>query len=182
MSRDKAKKSLYDKKYYKKNKDKKLKMSKQYYQENKNSKLLYQKSYYEDHKEDRLKYASKYRKENWDKAYSYKKEKRKNDVHFKLADWLRNRIRDALKGNFKAGSAVKDLGCSIEELKQRLEQQFKSGMTWENHSFKGWHIDHIKPLASFDLTNRKQFLEACHYTNLQPLWAKENLSKGTKII
>jgi hypothetical protein len=48
-------------------------------------------------------------------------------------------------------------------------------MTWDNWTTDGWHIDHIKPLASsFDLTDRKQFLEACHYTNLQPLWAKDN--------
>jgi len=53
-------------------------------------------------------------------------------------------------------------------------------ITWENHSRAGWHIDHIKPLISFDLIEREQFLEACHYTNLQPLWAKENLRKGSK--
>ncbi len=58
----------------------------------------------------------------------------------------------------------------------------KDTMTWDNYGLYGWHIDHIKPLASFDLTDREQFLEACHYTNLQPLWAEENLSKGNKII
>jgi len=55
-------------------------------------------------------------------------------------------------------------------------------MTWDNWTLDGWHIDHIKPLASFDLTDRKQLLEACHYTNLQPLWAKDNLTKNDKII
>jgi desulfoferrodoxin (superoxide reductase-like protein) len=55
-------------------------------------------------------------------------------------------------------------------------------MTWDNWTTDGWHIDHIKPLASFDLTDRKQLLEACHYTNLQPLWAKDNLIKSDKII
>ena len=84
----------------------------------------------------------------------------------------------AIKTNAKAGSAVRDLGCTIPELKAHLEAQFQPGMTWDNWSLKGWHIDHIKPLTSFDLTNREQFLQACHYTNLQPLWASENLSKG----
>ena len=54
-------------------------------------------------------------------------------------------------------------------------------MNWKGWSVRGWHIDHIIPLVSFDLTDRKQFLKACHYTNLQPLWAEENLRKGAKI-
>ena len=86
----------------------------------------------------------------------------------------------ALKRNQKVGSAVGDLGCSVEFLKQYLEFKFQSGMTWDNHSQFGWHIDHIIPLSSFDLTDREQFLKACHYTNLQPLWWNENLSKYNK--
>ena len=54
-------------------------------------------------------------------------------------------------------------------------------MTWDNWTTDGWHIDHIKPLSSFDLTDRKQLLEVCHYTNLQPLWAKDNLIKSDKL-
>ena len=72
------------------------------------------------------------------------------------------------------------LGCTIGELKIYLEQQFKPGMTWENHIIDGWHIDHIRPLSSFDLTVLEQYKQACHYTNLQPLWAKDNLSKNDK--
>ena len=83
-------------------------------------------------------------------------------------------------GNKKNGSAVKDLGCSLEQLKRHLEDQFISGMVWENYG--KWHIDHIKPLVSFDLTDRKQLIDACHYTNLQPLWVEDNLRKGSKII
>jgi hypothetical protein len=61
-----------------------------------------------------------------------------------------------------------------------LESKFQYGMNWDNWSFEGWHIDHIVPLASFDLTDRKQLLLACHYTNLQPLWAIDNFSKGDR--
>jgi len=93
---------------------------------------------------------------------------------------LRSRLYKALQGNFKNGSAVTDLGCSIDELKMHLESKFQYGMNWDNWSFEGWHIDHIVPLASFDLTDRKQLLLACHYTNLQPLWAIDNLSKGDR--
>ena len=84
----------------------------------------------------------------------------------------------AVKHGYKTGSAVRDLGCTVPELRAYLEARFRSGMTWANHSRDGWHIDHIRPLASFDLTDRAQLLEAVHFSNLQPLWAEENLSKG----
>jgi len=106
----------------------------------------------------------------------YNKTKKQNNLHFKLACNLRTRLWQVIKGMLKAGSAVRDLGCSIEQLKQHLESQFQEDMSWENYG--QWHIDHIKPLAKFDLTDRNQFLEACHYTNLQPLWATDNIKKG----
>jgi len=94
---------------------------------------------------------------------------------------LRSRLNSALKNNQKVGSAVNDLGCSIEFLKKHLEKQFKEGMNWNNYGLYGWHIDHIKPLDCFDLSDREELLKACHYTNLQPLWAEDNLSKGSKV-
>ena len=108
--------------------------------------------------------------------FKYYKNRRSIDVEFKLRTNLRNRLNTFLRKN-KAGSTIKDLGCSIEQLKVYLEKQFKDDMSWENYGTFGWHIDHIVPLASFDLTDREQFLRACHYTNLQPLWAKDNLEK-----
>ena len=107
--------------------------------------------------------------------------KYREKTQVRLAARLRKRLRKAIKNNYKSGSAVGDLGCSIVDLKTYLEKQFELGMSWDNWAVDGWHIDHIKPLASFDLTDRAQFLEACHYTNLQPLWAKDNLSKGAKL-
>lgn len=125
----------------------------------------YQKS--EKYKE----YAKKYYKE-------YRRVRYATDPQYRIANNLRKRLRDALKGNWKVGSAVRDLGCSIHELKSYLTKQFTYGMTWENYG--EWHIDHIKPLSKFDLTNRVDLLQAVHYTNLQPLWAKENISKGNR--
>jgi hypothetical protein len=95
---------------------------------------------------------------------------------------LRNNLRSAVnrrlrKGESKAGSAIVDLGCSIEEFEKHLESLWTPGMCWKNHSQYGWVIDHIKPLASFDLTVREQFLQACHYTNMQPMWWQDNASK-----
>jgi len=135
----------------------------------------------------RAKEAAKWRSENPEKIKEMRR-KQRNRPEVKLADNLRRRLKYALVNGQKAGSAVRDLGCTIEELIQYLEKQFypnpKTGeqMTWENHVFYGWHIDHIMPLASFDLMDREQLLKACHYTNLQPLWAEENLRKGDKII
>ena len=98
----------------------------------------------------------------------------------RLRQALRARINKALKGGYKSGSAVRDLGCSIIELKARLEALWQPGMSWENYGPKGWHIDHRRALATYDLTDPEQFRAACHYTNLQPLWATDNIRKGAK--
>jgi hypothetical protein len=90
------------------------------------------------------------------------------------------RIRKVLKGIIKKSESTQILvGCTIEELWIHLEKQFKPGMTKENHG--KWHVDHIKPCSSFDLTKASEQRECFHYTNLQPLWASENLSKGNRI-
>ena len=115
-------------------------------------------------------------------SLDYVKKRRKIDIQFKLSLTLRARLNKAVRGNYKTGSAIRDLGCSIDEFKVYLESKFLSGMSWDNWNCNGWHIDHIKPLASFDLTDRNQLLQACHYANLQPLWAKDNISKGDKIL
>lgn len=112
----------------------------------------------------------------------YLKTRYHSDVPFKLSRLMRSRMNMALRKNQKAGSAISDLGCSIIELKAYLESKFLPGMTWKNHSRSGWHIDHIKPLAKFDLSDAEQFKAACHYTNLQPMWAKDNIRKRDKII
>jgi len=106
----------------------------------------------------------------------YKRISRQN-TEIRLRDNLRTRLTSAIRQDIKAGSAVADLGCSIEFLKKYLEGQFQEGMTWDNWSPNGWHIDHIMGLASFNLSNIEEFKKACHYTNLQPLWAKENRVK-----
>ena len=105
----------------------------------------------------------------------------KDTTQFKLAHTLRCRIGAHLKKNKtkKNGSAVKDLGCSISELKIHLESKFESWMTWDNYgrfskNRETWNVDHIKPLSSFNLSDPIQFKQACHYTNLQPMQAYEN--------
>jgi len=101
-----------------------------------------------------------------------------SDTDFKLAKVLRSRIHSAIRNRSKSGSAVKLLGCTIEELRVYIEKQFVEGMTWENWSQFGWHLDHILPLSSFNLSDPDQLKKACHFTNLQPLWWRDNIIKG----
>ncbi len=97
----------------------------------------------------------------------------------RLACNLRVRIRKALIYGDKSSSMLNLLGCTLIELRVHLEQKFARGMTWDNYGQFGWHMDHIKCCASFDLTDPEQQKKCFHYTNLQPLWWKDNLSKGS---
>jgi hypothetical protein len=103
--------------------------------------------------------------------------------HIRLVRNLRRRLHHVLKDKCKIGSAVRDLGCTAEFLQQYLESKFKPGMFWDNYGagYGKWNVDHIKPLCIFNLFERDQFLQACHYTNLQPLWFEQNLIKGGRI-
>lgn len=134
-------------------------------------------------KSDKYKiYQKEYRtsEKNIAKRRIYLKNRFATNINFKLSHCLRRRNNNAIKNNQKSGSAVKDLGCTIAELKFHLESKFHPGMTWDNWGNNGWHIDHIVPLSSFDLTDREQFLKACHYSNTQPLWAIDNMKKGNR--
>ena len=98
------------------------------------------------------------------------------DPNGATANLLRARVRQALKGNRKASSTTELLGCSIEECRKHLEDQFEDGMTWKNHG--EWHIDHRRPCASFDLVNEEEQRICFHHSNLQPMWGAENISKS----
>jgi len=112
-------------------------------------------------------------KKQWGRRnLKYYADYRNNNLSHKIAHSLRVRLRRVVK----TGSAVKNLGCSIPEFLAHLESKFTTGMSWDNYG--KWHIDHIKPLSSYDLTNPEQLILACHYSNLQPLWAAENISKN----
>jgi len=209
MNYQKHKKQILQqhKEYYQTHKEEKNSKSKEYYQNHKEERKQYaiehiektknykqkyyiqhkkeiklkNKKYYDEHKKELKIKEQEYRKTHGEEKKIYRDNKLRVDINFKLACYLRSRLVAAVKNNQKSGSAVRDLGCSIPELKTHLESKFQEGMSWENWSPDGWHIDHIIPLDSFDLQDREEFLKANNYTNLNPLWAKENLSKGNKI-
>ena len=103
-----------------------------------------------------------------------------SDPGFRLKCILRERIRAALNGRAKSANTMQLIGCSIEHLRLWLTFYFQPGMSWSNYG--EWHIDHQRPCASFDLTDPTQQRECFHYTNLQPLWAVDNLSKSDKLL
>ena len=154
----------YDKNYYLINKEKILSRKKEYYLENRDSIL------------DK---AKENQKKNL-KSISEKRKKRKSeDKLFKLITSLRCRTSQAFKNKgYRKKSKIKEiLGAEIELVKEYIGFRFSDGMNWDNHG--EWHIDHIIPLSSAN--TEEELRKLCHYTNLQPLWASDNLSKGCKI-
>ena len=148
-----------------------------YQQQTKESFHRYAKNYRILNQANRHQYYLKNKEKFIKKIVEAEKIRYQTDNIFRLTKNLRRRIQLALKGKNKSQSTLELLGCSIENLKKHLEKQFKEGMNWSNHSVHGWHIDHIKPCASFDLSKPEEQAKCFHYTNLQPLWAEENQRK-----
>lgn len=112
-----------------------------------------------------------------EKINNLKKKHWRENPQYKISNILRHRMKTAIKNDQKTGSAIRDLGCTVSFLKNYIQSKFQEGMTWENWSMHGWHLDHIIPLCRFDLTKEDEFKKAAHYTNLQPLWARDNIRK-----
>lgn len=106
-----------------------------------------------------------------------KKQRERADV--RIRQGLRHRIYMALRGNAKSARTMELIGMDLKEFKIYIQGQFRPGMAWENYG-PVWHIDHVRPCASFDLTDPVQQRECFHWENLQPLFAEENLRKGAK--
>lgn len=163
--------------------------------------LAYGKEYRERNREKIRVRAAAYREKNREKlnarqierqranresfnAYQlqYRLNRYKTDPLYALQMTCRRRILCAMqKGGYKKSTKTEALlGCSFEEFKAFLEAKFLPGMTWENRGKFGWHIDHIVPLSS--AKDREEMEKLCHYTNMQPLWAKDNHAKGAKML
>ena len=154
------------------------------YWNNREAALEKQKSYVLRNKEKILQKNRKYdearskcpKRREWIKNWT--KSKRQSDPSFDISKRLRIRVANALKkkNSYKSQSTEDLLGCKWNFFIKWIESQFKDGMSWDNRNL--WHIDHIKPCCSFDLSNKEQQKQCFHYTNLQPLWAEENLRKN----
>ena len=123
-----------------------------------------------------------WRKNNPKYNVTYNKNRKQIDELFKLKMTVRNRIRDffKIKNITKKNTTFDIIGCTPVHLKEYIEKQFTNGMNWQNHGLYGWHIDHIIPLSSAN--TEEEIYKLCHYTNLQPLWAEDNLRKSNKIL
>ena len=108
-------------------------------------------------------------------AYIHNREK--VDVEFRLLQRIRGRISAVLKGRLKNSSTLKYIGCTLPELKAHLEKQFEAGMSWSNYG--EWHVDHIRPCASFDFNDPVSLSQCFHYSNLQPMWKLDNAKKNS---
>jgi len=172
--------SKYKKGYKQKNKEKITIQDKKYHKLNKKKISEKGKIYRENNKEKISKRRKIYRKNNKKKRNEYERTRKKNDIKYHILSVLRTQIWSVLKGVNKSKNTIKLLNCSIKFFLKYIESQFTKGMNWENYGVYGWHIDHIKPCSLFDLTDPKQQRECFHYTNLQPLWAEDNLAKGAK--
>jgi len=181
-----------NKKWRAKNPEKNRQKAREYYQENKNKiieslkvkkedKREYDKKHYLKIKDKKKEYVKKNMKIILKKQKIYVRERYKNDIQFRLREVYRSRVMSALKKQtIKKTTTLDLLGVSkIQTAVDHLTKQFKKGMSWDNHG--EWHIDHIIPCASFDLTKPSEQKKCFHYTNLQPLWARENLQKGARL-
>jgi len=150
------------------------------YIKNKEKHKEHDKIYRENNKERKQKYDLQYKKLNRIKQNKQVVDRRNNDINFKLLCNLRKRICKFVTG--KSKHTIELLGCDIDYFKIHLENKFVDGMTWKNYGPRGWHVDHIIPCTYFNLNNIDEQKKCFHYTNLQPLWWRDNIIKGNKII
>src|ERR1700722_193327 len=150
--------------------------------ENAEKRARYERQYREEN-DERLKRNRKIwegNNEDYMKEYNkLDKRKRRQKPEYRLLENLRNRLRRAVKSD-KSDGTLNLVGCDIDTLKKYLGELFLVGMMWDNYG--EWHIDHIIPCASFDLSKEDEQTKCFHYTNLQPLWAEDNLKKSDRII
>ncbi|MDO8604015.1 MAG: hypothetical protein Q7K40_01215 [bacterium] len=178
-------KKEYKKQYYQKNKAEIKARSAAYSKKHPNEIRDYNKLYYEQNKNKIKERSTMWHKNNKEAVRiirnKYKRKKYQSDILYQIETNMRNRINTALHlRHKKPKKTLYLLGVdSVQTLKEHIESRFLPGMSWENK--KMWHIDHIIPIAFYDLKNEEQLLAAFNYLNLQPLWATENMRKNSRL-
>lgn len=197
-----------------KDKEKRLVKCREYYKKHKKKLCTSQRKYYQEHKmEERKKAKERYfrnherylanRKKartlpkNKEKRYAETKDwinrnkthvilcqrnRYKTNINYRLSQLIRNSINRSLNNKKNGQKWESLLGYTVEDLIHHLESQFRDGMNWQNYGTKGWHIDHIKPISwfTFKSVHDKQLKECWSLENLQPKWSQENLSKNNR--
>lgn len=201
----KTKRKLYVKKYRKTHAEEIRNWRKEYDFKRKKEIAEWRKQYNKIHRDEIKKKTKKYRDKNKQKinatkrkryhsnidkyrsiASKYQKAKWKTDFSFRILHALRNRLRKVVKSQNakKCDHTIVLLGCSKTFLKRYIESKFEKGMSWSNYGrlYDQWQIDHIRPCSSFKLIDPKEQRKCFHYTNLRPLWNKDNWSKNSKYL
>lgn len=156
--------------YYQKNKEKIKKVGALYFKRNKARIAIRSRDYYIKNKARCMATIN-----------ARRKVRAANDPTYRISIRMRSAVNRLIKcGWVKDCRSSELIGCGWRQVREHLEAKFTPGMSWETYGIHGWHIDHIRPLASFDLTKTEECKAAFHYTNLQPLWAKDNLAKKDK--
>jgi hypothetical protein len=137
-------------------------------------------AYYQRNKERLVPYHAQWKKDNPEKFAAHRRTYMRTNPRARIGNSLRRRVARLLGASQSRGRYRKLIGCSPQDLMLSLECRFEPGMTWQNYG-SAWHIDHILPLSSYDLTDPAQQREAFHYTNLQPLWASANMAKSDTV-
>lgn len=157
-----------EREYRKRNADKFREAARNYYWRNQEAQKAKSKKWFSENKEKA--------RECWRRSSKLKR----STIEGRLTAGLRSRISAMASSGARSDKATDYLGCSIEEFRSYLESMFEDGMSWDNYGLHGWHIDHIRPLSSFDLSIDEEIRKAMNYSNMQPLWAEENLKKSNK--
>lgn len=180
---------------YAMNREARLAVKRRYYQNNKEAHLEAGKRWVEANREQVRAYQASYRKRNIQRIREYERDYyRKNrerciqrqlalersTPNRKIAATLRKQLNRWVKRSSGRHSTKELLGCSFAEFRIWIESKFDPGMSWENYG-RVWHLDHIMPCCTFDLTRPLHVKTCFHFTNLRPMWARENLSKNRKI-
>ena len=127
--------------------------------------------------------SDKERKRAYDKHhYSKTKNRVKRQIRLRLKSAIKRKLIGSNQSKKRLARTEELLGCTLEFFVQYIESMLQPGMTWENYGFDTWHLDHIIPLSYFNVLDEEQLKLACNYKNMQPLWARENLSKNNKIL
>jgi len=170
--------------YYLQNKEKRILANKKYREENKDKRSEYRKKYFAKYyplnREKYIQKATEWYNKNKKYLAAHFKQRLKTEPELLIAQRGRIRIRNLIKaGKAKRHCSFAELlGCSISHARRHIESLWEPGMTWENNTKTGWHIDHIIPCTAFNLLDVNEQKKCFHYTNLRPLWAKANISKS----